>query len=142
MKKISQEKPSPFCGQLRHANKQVCRPPHREGAQDSCEVQSGISDGSGGSESNSAIDTRGFTHDSQHTLVISSNKAQDVFVSQHNRLVNFCLPKPGPFVSGGEDFHSYIFPAPFSTPDFTKSAFSYNFLQDNSPCDCSLYEQR
>ena len=143
IKKISQEKPSsPSCGQLRHAKEQVRRPPHREGAQDSCEVRSGVSDGSGGSESNSETDTRDFTHDSQHTLVIGSDKAQDVFVSQHNRLINFCLPKPGPFISGGEDFHSYIFPTPFSTPDFAKSAFSYNFLKDNSPCNCSLYEQR
>lgn len=78
----------------------------------------------------------------QRTFVIGSDKAQDVFVPQHHRLINFRLPKPGPFISGGEDFHSYIFPAPFSTPDFAKSAFSYNFLQDNSPCDCSLYKQR
>lgn len=81
------------------------------------------------------------SQDSHRTLVVGSNKAQDVFVSQHNRLIDFCLPKPGSLVSGGEDFHSHIFPAPFSTPDFAKSAFSYDFLKDNCPCNCSLYKQ-
>lgn len=84
----------------------------------------------------------GAAHAPPLTLVVSSNEAQDVFVPQHDCLVNLCLPKPGPLVSGGEDFHSYILPTPFPTPDFAKSSFSHNFLQDNSPRDGSLDEQR
>lgn len=114
----------------------------RKELKESCDFQSGVSDGSRGSKSNSDTDTWDFPQDSQHTLVIGSNEAQDVLVSQHNRLINFCLTEPGSLISRGEDFHSYIFPTPFSTPDFTKSAFSYNFLQDNSPRDGSLHEQR
>lgn len=135
MKKMSQEKPSPTRGRLRHANEGVCCQPRREGPGTAPGFRAGFRMGAGAAE---AIPR----HDPQHTLVISGDKAQDVFVPQHNRLINFCLPKPGPLVSGGEDFHSYIFSAPFSTPDFAKSAFPYDFLQDDSPCDRPLYEQR
>lgn len=85
---------------------------------------------------------RGAGHASALTLVVSSNEAQDVLVSQHDCLVNLCLPEPGPLISGGEDFHSYVLPAPFPTPDFTESPFPHDFLQDNGPGDGSLDEQR
>lgn len=76
------------------------------------------------------------------TLVISSNEAQDVLVSQHNRLIDLCLPEPGPLVSRGEDFHSHVLPAPLPTPHFPEAALPYDLLQNDSPCNGSLYEQR
>lgn len=76
------------------------------------------------------------------TLVISSDKTQDIFMSQHDCLVDFCFTKPRPFISGGKDLYSNILSAPFSTPDFTKSAFSNDFLKNNSPCNCPLDKER
>ena len=36
------------------------------------------------------------------TLVVGGDEAQDVFVAQHDRLVDLHLPEPGALVSGGE----------------------------------------
>lgn len=80
--------------------------------------------------------------DSDLTLVVSGNEAKDVLVSQHHRLINFCLAKPRSFVSGGEYFHGHVFPTPSSMPHFPESTFSYNFLKNNSPRNCSLHQKR
>lgn len=78
----------------------------------------------------------------ENTFVVSSNETKDVFMSQHNCLINFCLTKPRSFISGGEYFHSHIFPTPSSMPDLTKSTFSYYLLKYNRPGNCSLNQQR
>ena len=74
-------------------------------------------------------------------FVIWSNKAKDVFMTQHYCLINVWLTKPRGFISTGENFDSHIFPSPSSTPHFSISSFANNLYQCNLPCYAPLNQQ-
>lgn len=76
------------------------------------------------------------------TLVVSSDEAQDVLVSQHHRLVNLSLAEPGALLTGGEDLHRHLLPTPFPPPNLPEAALPYAFLEDDGPGDGPLHQQR
>lgn len=76
------------------------------------------------------------------TFVVGRDETENILMSQHYRLINFCLTEPRSLISGGEYFHSHIFSTPSSVPHFPKPTFSYDFLKYNCPCDGSLNQKR
>lgn len=76
------------------------------------------------------------------TFVVSSYKTQDVFMAEHDCLIDFCFPEPGSLLPGREDLHSYITTPPTSTPHLSKTTFTDNFLEDNCSGHSSLDKQR
>ena len=67
------------------------------------------------------------------TFVVGGDEAQDVLVPQHHRLVDFCFPEPGAFLTGREDLHSHVTPTPSAAPHLPKAAFANDLLQDDRP---------
>ncbi|TNN84516.1 hypothetical protein EYF80_005216 [Liparis tanakae] len=61
----------------------------------------------------------------------SLNEAQDVLMSEHDCLINFCFAKPRPLVSGGENLHGHILSSPLSPPHLPKPTLPNRLLQDN-----------
>lgn len=76
------------------------------------------------------------------TFVVSSNEAQDVFVSEHDGLVNLCLAEPRPLVPGGEDLHRHVLPSPPPPPHLPKPTLPDALLQDDGASDGPLHQQR
>lgn len=76
------------------------------------------------------------------TFVVSSDEAQDVVMSEHDRLIDLCLTEPGSLVSRGEDLHRYILSPPLAPPHLSKAPFANTLLQDNGPSYGSLDQQR
>lgn len=75
------------------------------------------------------------------TFIVSCNESQDVFVSQHDCLVDLCFSEPGAFLSGWEDLHGHISSSPLPPPHFTKPTFTDDLLQHDGPGHCPLYKQ-
>lgn len=76
------------------------------------------------------------------TFVVSGDESQDVFVAEHDRLIDLCFPKPGPLLSGGEDLHRYVSAPPASSPHLSETTFTDDFLEDNRSGHSSLDKQR
>lgn len=76
------------------------------------------------------------------TFVVSSYKTQDVFMAEHDCLIDFCFPEPGSLLPGWEDLHSYVTTPPTSTPHLSKTTFTDDFLEDNCSGHSSLDKQR
>lgn len=75
------------------------------------------------------------------TFVISSNEAQDVLMSQHDCLVNLCLTKPRPLISGGENLHRHVLSSPLPPPHLPESTLPNGLLQDDGPSYSPLDQQ-
>lgn len=60
------------------------------------------------------------------TFVISSNKSEDIFVSQHDSLINLGFAEPGAFLSGAEDFDCNVLTVPATAPYLAEAAFTDN----------------
>ena len=75
------------------------------------------------------------------TFVVSGNEAQDVLVSQHDCLINLCLTKPRPLVSGGEDLHRHVLSSPLPPPHLPESTLPNGLLQDDGPSYSPLDQQ-
>lgn len=78
---------------------------------------------------------------SSFTFVVCSNEAQDVLMSQHNGLVDFCFPEPGTFLTGREDLHSHVTSAPSAAPHLPKAALPNDLLQDDRPSHGPLHKK-
>lgn len=76
------------------------------------------------------------------TFVVSGDESQDVFVAEHDRLIDLRFPEPGPLLSGGEDLHRYVSAPPASSPHLSETTFTDDFLEDNRPGHSSLDKQR
>ena len=50
------------------------------------------------------------------TFVVSGDEAKDVFVPQHDSLVELGLTEPTSFFARGEDFDGHVLPAPTPAP--------------------------
>lgn len=71
---------------------------------------------------------------------IRAHVAEDVFVVEHDRAVDFGLSGPGGFVPGKEDLDSDVFAVPCATPHFTVTTFSCKiFLGSISEMNCSNF---
>lgn len=62
-------------------------------------------------------------------------------MSQHHRLVDFGLPEPGAFLTGGEDLHGDLLAAPFTPPHLSKTPLADTLLEDDGPRDGPLDQQ-
>lgn len=60
------------------------------------------------------------------TFIISRDEAENVFVSQHNRLVDFSFAEPGALLSRGEDLHGDVLSAPSSAPHLAEPTLADN----------------
>jgi len=64
----------------------------------------------------------GYLHCSSVThLVISSNEAKDVIMTEHAGLIDLHLPHPGSLVNTGEYFDCHVLATPLATPHLAKS---------------------
>lgn len=75
------------------------------------------------------------------TFVVGSDKAQDVVVSQHDGLIDVCLPKPRPLVPGGEDLHGHVLPSPLPSPHLAEATLANGLLQDDGARYGPLHQQ-
>ena len=77
-----------------------------------------------------------------YTFVVGSDKIQNVFVSQHDRLVDFRLAETGAFFAGREDFDGHVLAAPASSPDLAESTLADHLQKLHLTGDAALNEQR
>lgn len=75
------------------------------------------------------------------TFVISSNKAQDVFVPEHDSLIDLSFTEPRALVPGREDLNCHVLAPPLAAPHLAVSTFSDGLLQDNGSSYGSLDQQ-
>lgn len=76
------------------------------------------------------------------TFVVSSYEAQDIFMAEHDCLIDFGLAEPGSLLSRWEDLHRHVTTPPTSTPHLSETTFSYDFLEDNCSGHSPLDKQR
>ena len=76
--------------------------------------------------------------ESELTFVISSDEPQNIFMSQHNCLVDFWFPEPRLLVPCWKYFNRHIFSPPLSTPHLAIAALA-NQLQERNLCQIPRY---
>ena len=76
------------------------------------------------------------------TFVVRRNESQDVFVPQHDGLVDLGLSKPGALLSGREDLHGHVPAPPLPPPYFAEASFPDDLLQDDGPGHRPLHKER
>ena len=52
----------------------------------------------------------------QSTFVVGSDEYQNVVVSQHDRLIDFCFAEPRSLFAGRENLDGHVLAAPATTP--------------------------
>lgn len=62
-------------------------------------------------------------------------------MTQHDRLIDFCLTEPGALLPRGEDLHCHFLSSPLSPPHLPKAAFPDTLLQDDGPGNGPLHQQ-
>lgn len=72
------------------------------------------------------------------TFIVSCNKSEDIFMTQHDRLIDFCFAKPRAFLSTRKYFHCNEFTAPTSSPHLAEPSLSNHFNQLNLTGDRTL----
>lgn len=77
----------------------------------------------------------------QLTFIICCNEAQDVFVAQHDCLVDLGLSEPRALLSGGEDLHSHVSSSPLPSPHLAETPLSNDLLQHDGPGHSALHKQ-
>lgn len=73
---------------------------------------------------------------------VGSNVAQDVFVAEQDRAVDFRFSLPGLFVAAEEDFDRDILAVPDSAPDFSVASSTDAVGEGDLSCQSSLDQQR
>ncbi len=77
-----------------------------------------------------------------HTFVVSGYEAQDVFMAEHDGLIDFSLTEPGALLSGRENLHRYVTAPPTSSPHLAETPLTNNLLKDDCSGHGSLDKQR
>ena len=76
------------------------------------------------------------------TFIISCNKAENIFVSQHRCLIDFHFAIPRTFLARMKYLDGDIFFPPRTTPDLAKTALTYELFLANLTSNRPLYQQR
>jgi len=76
------------------------------------------------------------------TFVVSSYKAQDVFMAEHDGLIDLSLTEPGALLSGWEDLHGHVTTPPTASPHLPETPFADDLLEDNCSGHGPLDKQR
>ena len=74
-------------------------------------------------------------------LVICSNKAEDVVMSEHAGLVHLHLPHPRCLIERGEYFNSNITASPDPSLNFAKAPLPNTLLEADLPGNCALKQE-
>ena len=77
---------------------------------------------------------------STNIFVVSGNEAQNIFMPEHDCLVNFRFSKPGFFVTGAEYFDCNIFASPLAKMDFSEPTLANDMFEDNLLSNASLHQ--
>ena len=75
-------------------------------------------------------------------LVVGRDEAQDVLVSQHDRLVDLGLAEPGLLVSAGENLDGHVVSNPVTSPDLAVPPLAHALHQADLPGDAPLHQER